>query len=422
MNLVVVGLNHHTAPFAMRERLSLSADSIPDALSELEKQLRVKHGVILSTCNRCELYAKTSSSIQTEQLIKWLCTLGKIEYSSNARYFFQFGNAETVRHLFEVAGGLKSEIIGEPQVLGQVKAAYQISLSDHRTDTALNKLFEHALYTAKRVRSETALGQYKTSYASIAVSVTQKIFENLSNCHALMIGSGDMIKASALQLKNQNIASLTISSRSMRNAEKLALQLNADTLPLNKISESLHRFDLIISCTASKDAILGTTEINRALKKRKQNALCIVDLALPRDIEAAVANLENVYLYTLDNITRIVDVNTHHRLSNVGDAQKIIADEIQNFMRWLNTRQVAQLISRLKAEADKQGSEVYQKSLELIKQGKDASQALEYLQHTLSAKLMHQTIEVLNKAATSDDADLIRTAIRLYGNLEDIEK
>ena len=422
MNLVVVGLNHHTAPFAMRERLSLPADSIPDALSELEKQLQVKHGVILSTCNRCELYAKTSSNIQTEQLIKWLCTLGKIEYSSSARYFFQFSNVETVRHLFEVASGLKSEIIGEPQVLGQVKAAYQIALSDHRTDTALNKLFEHALYTAKRVRSETALGQYKTSYASIAISVSQKIFENLSNCHALMIGSGDMIKASALQLKNQNIASLTISSRSMQNAEKLALQLNADTLPLDRISESLHRFDLIISCTASKDAILGTTEINRALKKRKQNALCIVDLALPRDIEAEVANLENVYLYTLDNITHIVDVNTHHRLSNVDDAQKIIADEIQNFMRWLNTRQVAQLISRLKAEADKQGSEVYQKSLELIKQGKDASQALEYLQHTLSAKLMHQTIEVLNKAAANDDADLIRTAIRLYGNLEDIEK
>ena len=422
MSLSVVGLNHHTAPFAIREQLSLAADSIPDTFIELEKQLQIRHGVILSTCNRCELYAGISSDAQAKQLIKWLCTLGEIEYLANAKYFFQFSDIEAVRYLFEVASSLKSEIIGEPQVLGQVKDAYQIALSNNRTDAELNKLFEHALYTAKRVRSKTALGQYKTSYASVAVSVSKKIFEKLSSCHALMIGSGDMIKASALQLKEQNIASLTISSRSPQNAEKLASQLNANTLPLAEIPEVLHRFDLIISCTASKDAILGTTAVTRALKMRKQNALCIVDLALPRDIEAAVANLENVYLYTLDNLTRIVDVNKNHRLSTVGEAQKIIEDEVQNFMRWLHTRQVAQLIARLKAEADKQGGEVYQKSLELIEQGKSAPQALEYLKHTLTAKLMHRTIETLNKAAASDDSDLIHTATRLYGDDKDIKQ
>lgn len=421
MSLVVVGLNQHTAPFAIRERLSLPADSIPDVLSELEKQLQIKHGVILSTCNRCEVYVESPSNTRSE-LIKWLCTLGNIAYPLNAKYFFHFYGVETMRHLFEVAGGLKSEIIGEPQVLGQVKAAYQIALSDSRTDTTLNKLFEHALYTAKRVRTETALGLYKTSYASIAVSVSQKIFGDLSTRRALMIGSGDMIKASALQLKSQNIASLTISSRSTHNAKKLALQLDADTLPMDKVPESLHRFDLIISCTASKGVILATTAVEQALKRRKQNALCIVDLALPRDIEPAVADLENVYLYTLDNITRIVDVNKHHRLTHVADAQKIITDEIQNFIRWLNTRQVAQLISRLKAEADAQGSEVYSKSLELIAQGKDPSHALEYLKHTLTAKLMHRTIEILNKAAASGDTNLIRTVTRLYGNLKDTEK
>ena len=415
MSLAVVGLNHHTAPFAIREKLSLPADSIHGALSELEKQLHIQYGVILSTCNRCELYVEISDDIQAEQLIKWLCTLGGIEYTDNAKYFFQFGDIEAVRHLFEVAGSLKSEIVGEPQVLGQVKTAYQIALSDNHTNTILNKLFEYALYTAKQIRSETALGQYKTSYPSIAVEVSQKIFAKLSSRHALMIGSGDMIKATALQLKSQDIGTLTIASRSLQNAEKLALQLSADTLPFEKISESLHRFDLIVSCTASKDAIIGTKTIEQALKQRKQSPLCIVDLALPRDIESTVADIENVYLYTLENITQIVDINKHHRISNIAEAQKIIEHEIQNFMRWLNTRQVAQMITQLKAEADEQSTNVYQKSLALIEQGKDPAEALEYLKHTLTAKLMHQTIETLNKAAASGDADLIRAATRLYG-------
>ena len=421
MSLAVIGLNHHTAPFAIREQLSLPATSINGVLSELEEQLQLKYGVMLSTCNRCELYVQRSDDVQAEQLIKWFCALGSIEYTDNAKYFFQFDDVAAVRHLFEVAGSLKSEIIGEPQVLGQVKTAYQIALSNNRTDTVLNKLFECALYTAKRVRSETALGQYKTSYASIAVAVSQKIFAKLSARHALMIGSGDMIKATALQLRSQSIGTLTISSRSLQNAEKLASQLDADTLPFNEIVESLHRFDLIISCTASKRAILETTAIEQALKRRKQDPMCIVDLALPRDIESAVADIENVYLYTLENITQIVDINKHHRLSNISEAQKIIEYEMQNFMRWLNTRQVAQMIAHLKAEADAQSDEVYQKSLALIKQGKDATEALKYLRHTLTAKLMHRTIKTLNKAATSGDADLIRAATQLY-NDERIDK
>ena len=419
MNLTVVGLNHHTAPFALREQLSIAEDFIAEALSDLEKQLHVKHGVILSTCNRCELYVETPSDNLGEQLIRWLCRLGKIEYASNAKHFFQFNDADAVRHLFEVASGIKSEIIGEPQVLGQVKAAYKIALSNNRTDTELNKLFEHAAFTAKRVRSETALGSYKTSYPSVAVAVSQKIFEDLSARRALMIGSGDMITAAAMQLKSQNIGYLTISSRSPQNAEKLASQLDADTLPFSEITESVHRFDLIISCTASKTAILRASVIEHAMKMRKQNALCIVDLALPRDIEPAVAKLENVYLYTLDNLTRIVDVNKNHRLSTVDEAQKIITDEIQNFMQRLNTRQVAQLISQLKASADEQSDEIYQKSLKLIKQGKDPSEALAYLKQTLTAKLMHRTIEVLNKAAEDGDADLIKTASRLYTDDKD---
>ena len=421
MSLAVVGLNHHTAPFAIREQLSLPANSIHSALSELDRQLRIKHGVMLSTCNRCELYVEKSNDVQAEQLIKWLCTLGGIGYADNAKCFFQFGDVAAVRHLFEVAGSLKSEIVGEPQVLGQVKTAYQIALSNKRTNTVLNKLFEHASYTAKRIRSETALGQYKTSYPSIAVEVSQKIFAKLSARHALMIGSGDMIKATALQLKSQNIGTLTISSRSLQNAEKLASQMDAGTLLFNEISASLHRFDLIISCTASKDAILGTTPVEQALKQRKQNPVCIVDLALPRDIESAVADIENVYLYTLENITQIIDINKHHRISNIGEAQKIIEYEIQNFMRWLNTRQVAQMIAKLKAEADKQSADVYQKSLALIEQGKDPAEALEYLKHTLTAKLMHRTIGTLNKAAASGDADLIRAATRLY-NDQNIEE
>ena len=416
MSLAVVGLNHHTAPFAIREKLSLPADSIHDALLKLEKQLHIRYGVILSTCNRCELYLEMPDDVQTEQFIKWLCTLGDIDYADNAKYFFQFSDVEAVHHLFEVAGSLKSEIVGEPQVLGQVKTAYQIALANNRTNTVLNKLFEYALYTAKRIRSETALGQYKTSYPSVAVAVSQKIFAKLSSRYALMIGSGDMIKATALQLKSQNIGSLTIASRSPQNAKKLALQLGADTLPLEKISASLHRFDLIISCTASKSVILGTAMIEQALKRRKQNPLCIVDLALPRDIESTVADVENVYLYTLENITQIVDINKHHRISNISEAQKIIEHETQNFIRWLNTKQVAQMITQLKAEADEHSASVYQKSLALIEQGKDPAQALEYLKHTLTAKLMHRTIKALNDAAASGDADLIRAATRLYNN------
>ena len=416
MNLTVVGLNHHTAPFAIREQLSLPEQAITKTLSELAQQLQIEHSVILSTCNRCELYTRTSSQQQGQQLSEWLCRLGGIDYTSNGEYFFQLDGSNAVQHLYEVASGLQSQIIGEPQVLGQVKTAYRIALAANRTDAELNKLFEHALYTAKRVRSETALGQYKTSYASLAIEVAQKIFANLSTRQALMIGSGDMIKASAIQLKSHNIGGLTIAGRSPQNTQKLASQMAANTLPLNKIGAALHHFDLIISCTASTTAILESAMLRRALKARKQNAMCIVDLALPRDVEAAVGELENVYLYTLDNLSRIIDVNKNHRLDTVAGAKKIIDTEIQNYIRWFNTRQSAQLIARLQSDANAQADTVYQKSLHLIAQGKQPAQALEYLKHTLTAKLTHRMIEVINKATQHGDSNLIDTVSKLYDN------
>ncbi|MBC6414170.1 MAG: glutamyl-tRNA reductase [Chromatiales bacterium] len=419
MNFTVVGLDHLTAPFALRERLSLTEEAIPHTLSDLEKQLRIKHGVVLSTCNRCEIYTQTKSAEQMQQLSKWLCSLGDIDYADNAEYFFQLDGSDAVRHLFSVASGLKSEIIGEPQILGQVKTAYRIALANKRSDAELNKLFEHALYTAKRVRSETALGQYKTSYASVAIAVAQKIFAALSTRQALMIGSGDMIKAAAIQLKNRNIGSLTIAGRSPQNTQRLASEMDANTLSLDKLAPSLHHFDLIISCTASKRTILARSAVEQALKARKQNTICIIDLALPRDIQSSVGELENVYLYNLDNLSRIIDINKNHRLDTVTEAQTIIATEIEHFIRWCNTRQAAHLIARLKTDTDEQADEVYRKSLELISQGKEPTHALEYLKHTLSAKLMHRTIEMLNRAAEYGDADLIETVSQLYSNDED---
>ena len=409
MSLFCVGLNHHTAPLEVREQFSLSESSITQVLVALEKELNIKHSVVVSTCNRCEVYASSDRNEASDSILRWLCRDKQLASEQVATYFYQLNESSTVKHLLRVASSLDSMIVGEPQILGQVKAAYQISLSAQRTNTIIGKLFDHALATAKHIRSTTELGQHRVSYSSVALSLAKKIFHNLATKHALMIGTGEMIESSARQFQEHGIGGITIAGRSQQRTAALASELATQYLHLDEVAEQLHHYDLLISCTASDTPILKKEDVAKSLKKRKQASVCMIDLALPRDIEPTVADLDNVYLYTLDNLTRMIDVNRHIRLGVVSEAEKIINRRSEEFMQWLNIRTIAHLITQLKSQADKHGEQVLYKSLELLKQGKEAEEVLRYLKHTLTAKLTHDSIGVLNKIAASIDKKLLET-------------
>lgn len=411
MSLFCVGLNHHTAPLEVREQFSLPESSIAQVLVALEKDLGIKHSVVVSTCNRCEVYANSDKNETGDAILRWLCRGKQLASEQVAAYFYQLDESNTVKHLLRVASSLDSMIIGEPQILGQVKAAYQISLSAQRTNTIIGKLFDHALATAKHIRSTTELGHHQVSYSSVALSLAKKIFHDLRTKHALMIGTGEMIETSVRQFQEHGIGRVTIAGRSQQRTAVLASKLATQHLHLDEVAEQLHHYDLVISCTASDAPILKKESIAKSLKKRKQASVCMIDLALPRDIEPTVASLENVYLYTLDNLTRIVDVNRHIRLGVVSEAEKIINQRSEEFMQWLNIRTISRLITQLKSQADEHGEQVLDKSLELLKQGKEAEEVLRYLKHTLTAKLTHDSISLLNKIALSIDKELLEIIV-----------
>lgn len=416
MSLFCVGLNHHTAPLEVREQFSLPETDLAKALNALETDLGIKYSVIISTCNRCEIYAESEQPDEANRIIKWLCQNKNLTREQVTRYFYQLDESETIKHLMRVASSLDSMIIGEPQILGQVKASYQVSLLNQHINTVIGKLFDQALATAKQVRSTTELGRHQISYASVAVSLAKKIFQDLSTKHALMIGTGEMIETSIKQFQKQQIGTITIAGRSPQRTEDLASKFATQSLALSDIANQLYQYDLIISCTASNTTILKKEVVEVALKKRKQALMCITDLALPRDIEPSVAELDNVYLYTLDNLTHIVDINRYTRLSVVSEAEKIVAQCADEFTRWLDTRKISHLVTQLKSRADEHGEQALRKAIKLIEQGKTAEEALGYLRHTLTAKLTHDSINLLNEIATSKNKALLESIIKLYDN------
>ncbi len=407
MALLSLGINHLTAPVDIREKVAFAPEQMSQALHELQGIPAVNESVIVSTCNRTEIYCDASSDC-SEVIAHWLTEHHGIQDNGLSPYIYRHNDQEVARHLFRVASGLDSMVLGEPQILGQLKDSYDKARGDNTVNSILDRLFQHSFSVAKRVRTDTEIGSNPVSVAFAAVNLSKQIFGSLEPLHALLIGAGETIELVSRHLKSQHIGSMTIANRSLERAEILAQQIGADAVQINAVPEQLERADIVISSTASQLPILGKGATESALKRRKHRPIFMVDLAVPRDIEAEVGDLQDIYLYTVDDLKSVVDENLRGRELAAEAAQEIINLEVTAFNKWLRTHQQADQIRQLRDGAELIKQQAVEKALAQLKNDADPAQAVQRLANEITNKLMHKPTVEMRKALQSDDQGRIR--------------
>ena len=407
MPLIALGINHQTAPVEIREKVSFAPEQMIDALQQAVALAEVNEAVIVSTCNRTELYCEVSEKYQ-DSLINWLSTFHSLTLAELTPYVYQHHEQDAMRHLFRVASGLDSMVLGEPQILGQLKTAFETARQNNSVQTVLGKLFQHGFTVGKKVRTDTAIGSNPVSVAFAAVSLSKQIFGDLSSLHALMIGAGETIELAARHLKGQGIGGITIANRTLQRAQALADELGANAVPIGEIPEQLVKADIVISSTASQLPILGKGATESALKKRKHRPIFMVDLAVPRDIEAEVGELDDVYLYTVDDLKEVIDENRRSREEAALEALDIIQAEVVHFDHWVKTHKSADEIRQLRQSAELIKQECLKKAQAMLDNKEDAEKVLQALASNLTNKLMHGPTVEMRKALKEDDQSLIK--------------
>jgi glutamyl-tRNA reductase len=407
MALLSLGINHLTAPVDIREKVAFAPEQMSHALHELLGIPAINESVIVSTCNRTEIYCDASSDCRAV-ITHWLTSHHGIDDEGLSPYIYQHSDQEVARHLFRVASGLDSMVLGEPQILGQLKDSYDQARGDNAVNSILDRLFQHSFSVAKRVRTDTEIGSNPVSVAFAAVNLSKQIFGNLNQLHALLIGAGETIELVSRHLKSQQIGSITIANRSVERARLLADQIGAEAVQINAVPEQLVRADIVISSTASQLPILGKGATESALKQRKHRPIFMVDLAVPRDIESEVGELQDIYLYTIDDLKTVVDENLRGRELAAEAALEIINLEVTMFDRWLKTHQSADHIRQLRDGAELIKQQAIEKALAQLKQDVDAKQALQRLANEITNKLMHKPTIEMRKALQNEDEERIQ--------------
>ncbi len=407
MALLSLGINHLTAPVDIREKVAFAPEQMTQALHEIQDIPAVNETVIVSTCNRTEIYCDASSDCR-EVITHWLTDHHGIGENSLSPYIYQHSDQEVARHLFRVASGLDSMVLGEPQILGQLKDSYDRARGDKAIKSILDRLFQHSFSVAKRVRTDTDIGSNPVSVAFAAVNLSKQIFGNLDELHALLIGAGETIELVSRHLQSQQIGSMTIANRSVDRARTLAEQLGAEAVQINAVPDQLVRADIVISSTASQLPILGKGAIESALKQRRHRPVFMVDLAVPRDIEAEAGKLEDIYLYTVDDLKNVVDENLRGRELAAEAAQEIVNLEVSVFDRWLRTHQSADQIRQLRDGAELIRQQAVEKALAQIAQSADPEKAIQRLASEITNKLLHKPTLEMRKALQEGDQDRIQ--------------
>jgi glutamyl-tRNA reductase len=411
MTLYAVGLNHQTAPLAVRERVAFAAHALENALGELVRARAANEAAILSTCNRTEVYV---SAAETERTAAWLAEYHRLRPVDLSPYLYTLPREQAVRHAFRVASGLDSMVLGEPQILGQLKEAVRVAESAGTLGTVLHKLFQRSFAVAKEVRTNTEVGANSVSMASAAVKLAARIFPSLDEQRVLLIGAGEMIELCATHFAAQAPARLTVANRTLERGQGLARRFNGQAIELRTLAEHLHEHDIVVSCTASSLPILGKGLVERALKARRRRPMFMVDLAVPRDIEREVADLDDIFLYTIDDLQAIVQGNLDSRRSAVEQAEAIIETQVGQFMHWMSAREAVPLIRRLRDAAEEARQHEVERALKLLHRGDDPKQVLEALSLGLTNKLMHGPTQALSEATNEERASLGTTIARLF--------
>lgn len=403
MSLLALGLNHHTAPLAIRERVSFAPEAIGGALAGLRSSFgdSVQEAAIVSTCNRTELYCALDAESVADahpQIAEWLADYHQLPAREVSPHLYALPQQDAVRHAFRVASGLDSMVLGEPQILGQMKQAVRSADEAGSIGTLLNQLFQRTFAVAKEVRTQTEIGAHSVSMAAAAVKLAERIFAKISDLNVLFIGAGEMIELTATHFAAQSPKRLVIANRTLERAHALATRFGGQSMRLAEISERLSEFDIVVSCTASTLPIIGLGLVERALKARRHKPMFMVDLAVPRDIETEVARLSDVYLYTVDDLGAVVREGTSARQVAVAQAEAIIETRVQNFMQWLERRQTVPLIAQLRASGDAVRRDELDRALRLLASGHDATQVIEDLSRRITNKFLHRPLAMLGEA------------------------
>ncbi len=413
MHLLALGLNHNTAPIEVRERAAFSSDLIQQALTELTETVGASEATILSTCNRTEIYCRQEQDNRGE-ILSWLSGYSGLEPSILKEIVYQFPNEEAVKHAFRVASGLDSMVLGEPQILGQMKDAFQTAARVGATGKILNRLFQHTFSVAKLVRTDTNIGANAVSVAYSGVSLAKRVFTRLEDQTVLLIGAGEMIELVARHLKQNQVRHIIIANRSVKKAQTLVREVGSEAISLAQIPDRLPEADIVVTSTASTLPILGKGAIEAALRKRKHAPMFILDLAVPRDVEAEVARLKDAYLYTVDDLKSIVDENRTMRLQASKEAENIIDFQVVKFMRWMRSLHSVPAIKSFREGLDELKQAELERALKRLENGTDPAQVVEQLARDLINKVAHHPSQVINQADIEGDASVIAAARKLF--------
>lgn len=399
----VLGINHKTAPVALREKVAFSEERLLAALQTLRQEVGVAEVVILSTCNRTEVYWAGPAS--GEELSRWL----ERHHGHNldlARSLYVHQEQRAVEHAFSVASGLDSMVLGEAQILGQLKDAYRVAQEAGSTGPALNKLFQAAFSAAKRVRSETRIGENAVSIASAIVSLARRVYSDLSAHTALMVGAGEMNALAARHFASAGVRRMVIANRTLARAQALASELKAHAVGLADLDKELAEADIVIACTASLVPLITKGAAEAAIRARRRRPIFMVDLGVPRDIDPAVADLEDVYLFSIDDLQQLIDENRQQREVAAGSARQLIEEEVSRFLSESRAHDAGPAIRALREQADGIRVQTLEQARRLLAAGKSANEVIEYLAHTLTNRLLHTPTQALRQAAELKDSAL----------------
>lgn len=413
MPLLATGISHHTAPLETREKIAIARTEYASEVKALCELQGIEEVVVVSTCNRTEIYS--IGQRDSGALIRaWLQDKGGLSDAEMQTHCYVREREQAVRHLFRVAGGLESLVLGESQIVGQLKDSWQLAHEAGGVGKVLDRLFQHAFATGKRIRSKTRIGDHPVSVAYTTVMLAKQIFGNLATKTVVLVGAGEMIELCGRHLSDRGVSSLVIVNRSLDRAKDLAGQFDALAVSLNDLDSVLHKSDILISSTASHDPIIHSQAVKAALKQRRHQPMFMVDIAVPRDIHPDVGKLDSVYLFTIDDLQKVVDENISKRNKAAVAADSDVAEAVEEFMRWLNSARASVYLKNMHRHARQNSTELVARALRKIEAGGDHKQVINQLANTLAKRILHLPSTRLRRAAEEQDDELLKAAYRLF--------
>ena len=421
MPLLALGISHHTAPVDIREKVAISSLGYAEKIQQLLDLDGLEEVVILGTCNRTEIYCLCAGHAENG-LLSWIHKVNDIPQGQLDSHFYRHTGEDAVRHLIRVAGGLDSLVLGEPQILGQIKEAWQVSQQAGGAGKVLDRLFQHTFAAAKSIRTNSGIGSHPVSVAYTTVVLARQIFGDLTQQNVVLVGAGEMIRLCGKHLREQSIAHIEIVNRSQQAAEELATELHAKATALDKLHEVLPRADILISSTASPTHIISMEAVKSALKKRRHRPMFMVDIAVPRDIDPEISRLDDVYLYTIDDLQQVVDENMQQRHSAALAAGADVEQSVAAFMRWLYGIRAARSLKMIRSRSHMHETDLVEKALKRLQAGQDPEQILAQLASTLTNRILHEPTQRLREAAEEQRYEILKAADWIFRSAEELEE